>query len=183
MVNLLKGKIMQAEESLKNTMNTDLFGDGTGNSNKALDGLAIMVDSTGTYAGIDRAAYSWWAAQETAVSGVLTIARLRKMFNDCSRGGKDHPNLLISDQDEFEAYEGLLQPDQRFQDNKLADGGFLSLLFKNQPWVWDEAATAGVVYMLNLRYIDFYYHKDANFKSTPFQRPYNQDAKVSDRWN
>ena len=178
-INLLGGKVAQAEASLRDAMNTDLFADGTGNGNKALDGLAIAIDSAGTYGGVDRATYTWWQATETAVSGVLTIARLRKGFNDASSGGKDHPNLLISDQDEFEAYEGLLQPDQRFTDSKMADGGFQTLLFKQQPWVWDENATAGVVYLVNTNYLTLYYHRTRNFNSTPFEKPTNQDAKVS----
>ena len=178
-VSLLKARIQQAEMSLRDTMNTDLFGDGTGNSSKALDGLAIAVDSTGTYGGFSRTGNAWWASTETAVGGVLTIARMRTLFNDISAGGREHPDLLVTDGDEYEAYEGLLQPDQRFQSNKLADGGFLNLMFKDQPIVWDASATAGVMYMLNLQYMKLYYHPQRNFKPTPFQQPTNQDARVS----
>ena len=176
---LLQGKIQQMEMSLRNTMNTDAFSDGTTNSSKGLDGLAIAVDSTGTYAGIARATYAWWGAQETAVTGALTIKRLNKLFNDCSQGGRDYPDLHITDQDEYEAYEALLQPDQRFKDNRLADGGFITLTFKDKPVTWDKAATAGMWYMINTSYMGLKYHPQANFTARPFEKPFNQDAKVS----
>jgi len=165
--------------SLIETMNGDLFTDGTGNSSKDLTGLVLAVDSAGTYGNIARASNSWWSANETAVSGPLTIAQMRTQYNNCSKGyKKDHPDLIMTDQDEYEAYEAKLQPDMRFSDNKLADGGFENLAFKGSSMVFDEQNNAGVMYYLNTKYLGLRVHKDAKFTVTDEQKPVNQDSFV-----
>ena len=177
---LIEGKIMQAEMSLIETMNGDLFTDGTGNSSKDLTGLVLAVDSAGTYGNIARASNSWWGAKETAVSGPLTIDGMRTIYNNVSKGyKKDHPTLIITDQDEYEAYESKLQPDMRYADNKLADAGFENLAFKGAKMVFDEQNNAGVMYYLNPeKYLGIRVHKDAKFTVTDEQRPVDQDAFV-----
>lgn len=178
-INLLDGKIMQAEMSLIESMNGDMFTDGTGNDSKDLTGFVLSIDSAGTYGNIDRSSNSWWSAQETAVSGPLTIDAMRTMYNNCSRGYKKmHPELLITDQDEYEAYEAKLQPDMRYSDNKLADAGFENLAFKGAKMVFDEVANAGVMYFSNLKVHGIRVHKDAKFAVTDEQRPVNQDAFI-----
>lgn len=177
--NLIEGKIMQAEMSLIETMNGDLFTDGTGNSSKDLTGLVLAVDSAGTYGNISRSTDTWWSSQETAVSGPLTVDVMRTMYNDCSRGYKKaHPNLIVTDQDEYEAYEAKLQPDMRYSDNKLADAGFMNLAFKGANMVYDEVCNAGVMYFLNTDMMGIRVHKDAKFTVTEEQRPVDQDAFV-----
>lgn len=178
-LNLLEGKIMQAEMSLIETLNGDLFTDGTGNSSKDLTGLVLAVDSAGTYGNIVRTTETWWSAQETAVTGPLTIDVMRTKYNDCSNGyNKDHPELIVTDQDEYEAYEAKLQPDMRFADNKLGDAGFENLKFKGAQIVFDEQCNAGVMYFLNMKYLGLRVHKDARFSVTDEQRPVDQDAFV-----
>lgn len=178
-LNLLEGKIMQAEMSLIESMNGDLFTDGTGNASKDLTGLVLAIDSAGTYGNIDRTTETWWAAQETAVTGPLTIGVMRTKYNDCSNGySKDHPELIVTDQDEYEAYEAKLQPDMRFADNKLGDAGFENLKFKGAQIVFDEQCNAGVMNFLNMKYLGLRVHKDARFTVTDEQRPVDQDAFV-----
>jgi len=178
-LNLIEGKIMQAEMSLIESMNGDLFTDGTGNSSKDLTGLVLAIDSAGTYGNIVRSANSWWSAGETAVTGPLSIDVMRTGYNDASKGyGKDHPKLIITDQDEYEAYEAKLQPDMRFADNKLADAGFENLKFKGAQMVYDEVCNAGVMYFINTDYVGLRVHKDAKFTVTQEMRPVDQDAFV-----
>lgn len=178
-LSLLEGKIMQAEMSLIESMNGDLFTDGTGNSSKDLTGLVLAIDSAGTYGNISRTTETWWSAQETPVSGPLTIDVMRTMYNDCSKGNKkDHPDLIITDQDEYEAYEAKLQPDMRFSDNKLADGGFENQKFKGSSMVFDEVCNAGVMYFTNTNKMGIRVHKDAKFSVTEEMRPVDQDAFI-----
>ncbi len=180
-IDLMESKTNQARMSLYDKMNIDAFADGTGNSSKALDGLEIAIDSTGTYGGILRSTYTYWAAQETAVSGALTIARMRTMFNTCSSGGRKEtqPGLIITTQSVHEFYENLLQPDQRFTNTALADGGFNNLEFKGKPVTWDEACTSGVMYFINPEFMAFRTHAQRNFATTPFVKPANQDARTA----
>lgn len=178
-LNLLEGKIMQAEMSLIESMNGDLFTDGTGNGGKDVTGLVLAVDSAGTYGNIDRSANTWWSSQETAVTGPLTIDAMRTVYNDCSRGYKKmHPGLIVTDQTEYEAYEAKLQPDMRYSDNQLADAGFENLAFKGSKMVFDEQCNDGIMYFLNPDVMGIRVHKDAKFTVTEEQRPVDQDAFV-----
>lgn len=178
-LSLIEGKIMQAEMSLIEAMNGDLFTDGTGNSSKDLTGLVLAIDSAGTYGNIARTDNSWWGANETAVSGPLTIDSMRTMYNNCSSGYKKaHPDLIITDQTEYEAYEAKLQPDMRFSDNKLADAGFENLAFKGSKMVFDEQNNDGVMYFGNTGVMGIRVHKDAKFTVTDEQKPVDQDAFV-----
>jgi len=178
-LNLLEGKIMQAEMSLIESMNGDLFTDGTGNGSKDITGLVLAVDSAGTYGNIDRSTNSWWGAQETATSGPTSIDQMRTSYNDCSLGqGKMHPDLILNTQASYEAYESKLQPDMRFADNKLADAGFMNLAFKSAKMVFDEQVNTGVRYYLNTNVMGIRVHSDAKFSVTEELRPVDQDAFV-----
>jgi hypothetical protein len=65
-INLLEAKIMQAEESLREGFNQMFFADGTGNGGKDWNGLANLVEATGSVGGIDPAdsGNSFWASYE-----------------------------------------------------------------------------------------------------------------------
>jgi hypothetical protein len=60
--NLLKSRIRNLEKSLKNTMATALYADGTGTSSKELGGLQLLVSDagTGTVGGIISSTETWW---------------------------------------------------------------------------------------------------------------------------
>lgn len=184
MLDLLKSKIKQAEMSLANTISTQLFGDGTGNSSKDITGLqAIVANSptTGTLAGINRATYSWWRNQSRSSAGSFAangVNYMRQMFNDCARGQKK-PQLILTTQDVFEFYEDALRPEYRNTNKTLGDGGFENLDFKSIPVVYDLDCPSGNMYFLNFDFLEWVVHEDADFATTPFVRPENQDARVA----
>jgi hypothetical protein len=186
-INLLEAKTKQAELSLREALGEGLFSDGTGNGSKDLTGLKAMVDDSGTYGGIASGTYTWWQAKTDEDATTLSIAIMRALFNDCSTGGSDTPDLLVTTQAVYQFYEALLtnfngnvsyftpSEDQK----KLGDAGFQSLGFKGRPLVWDELCTTGYMYMLNTKHFNLTIHSDANFKVTPFIKPENQDARVA----
>lgn len=178
-LDLLSGLEMNARESLFNVLNTDAFGDGTSNGSKVLDGLAIQVDSTGTLGGINQTTQTWWASNEDAMGGALTIAQVRNTFNDCTHGTNDAPDLIVTTQAIHEAYEGLLQPDMRFEDKRMGEGGFKSIVFRGVPIVFDAACTAQAMYLLNTKYLGFRMMTGKDFKVGEWVKPANQDARVS----
>ena len=182
-IDLLEGKIMQTEETIIENMNTMLWGDGTGNSGKDWNGIANLVDSTGTVGGIDSTGTGngFWASTETAATGTpanLTLAQMATLYNDVSVGN-DQPTIVITSQSGYEAYEALLQPQLRYTDATTADAGFQNLLFKGAPVTFDSSATSGTMYMLNNKYLRLVAHSDVWFKPTPFVRPTNQDARFA----
>ena len=56
---------------------------------------------------------------------------MNSLYGDCGEGS-EYPNLLVSDQDMWDRYWNLLQPQQRFADEEMAKGGFKSLQFNGQ---------------------------------------------------
>ncbi len=184
-LDLLKLKWDQAKMSLRDTLNTDAFLDGTGNSSKNITGLALMIDSAGTYGNIARSTNSWWAAQETAVGGALTIdgsTGMLKMYNDCSLGKKRMvPNAILTTQTIYEAYEMQMAPQIRYQTSGNANATFSNdnLRFRNATMFWDETCQSGIMYFLNSRVMQFVLKQGRDFKTRAFKVPANQDAKVA----
>lgn len=184
MLDLLETKWGQLRMSFRDKLNTDAFLDGTGNGGKDITGLALMIDSAGTYGNIARATNSWWAAQETAVGGALTIdgtTGMRRMYNDCSLGkGTMVPNGILTGQTQFEAYEALMAPYMRYTSSGEANAVFESdnLKFRRATLFWDEElSAAGLMYFLNSQVIQMRVKRDMEVR--PFQRPINQDAKTA----
>jgi hypothetical protein len=182
-INLLDSKTKQAEMSLTESLSTGLFSDGTGNGSLDLTGLVAMVDTAGTYGGINSATYLWWqAGYKDTTSEALGLAKMRTAFNGASVGGKDTPNLIVTTQTLFEKYEGLGTASIQLQApgvKKLNDLGFQAQSFKGVPMVWDEQCPSGTMYFLNTKHMSLTVHKDANFEVSDFVKPENQDARVA----
>jgi len=179
-INLLEAKIMQAEESLREGFNQMFFADGTGNSGKNWNGLANLVDSSGTVGGIDRAGTgnSFWQSYEEPTVAALTLAQMATAYNTVSVGN-DHPDTILTTQTLFEKYEALLQPQLRYTDTKTADAGFQNLLFKAAPIMYDVHCTAGTMFFLNTKYITLVGHSSKWFQQTEFIRPEDLDARYA----
>lgn len=203
-LNLLESKIQQLQISMMLEVNRQLQADGTGNSGKDLTGLAAAVEdgtAWSTYGGIDSNAFPYWRNQwiggVTITDSAATVNfrpfldSLRTLYNSASRG-KVKPTLLMSTQALYEAYEASLTVNERFLDMKLGDAGFQNLMYKATPWVFDEDMPGNNVYpalggslanqelvMINDTFMRFVLGKGKNFVVTDFQKPENQDAKVS----
>jgi hypothetical protein len=177
-INLLEAKIMQAEESMRESFNQMFFSDGTGNSSKDWNGLGNLVESGNTVGNIDSNTYTWWKSYEENTSAALTLAQMSTAYNSVSVGN-DHPDTLLTTQTLFEKYEALLQPNLRYTDTKTADAGFQNLLFKAAPVMYDTGCTAGVFYFLNSKYITLVGHSDKWFSQTSFISPEDTDARYA----
>ena len=184
-IDLLEGKIFQTQETIIENMNTMFFGNGAGNGGKDFLGLNALVgtgnDSGSAIGGIDAtdSDNSWWRSTLTNQGGALTIAAMATMYNTVSVGN-DQPTIIITDQDEYEKYEALLQPQLRYTDARVADAGFQNLLFKGAPVTYDSATDLdGKMFFLNTKYLRLVAHTETWFQPTPFVRPTNQDARYA----
>ena len=179
-IDLLEAKTFQAEETITEQMDQMFIqSDGTGNSGKDWLGLEILVrDAQATVGGIDASVDSWWESYVEGTAGSLDLASMRTAYNSVAVGN-DQPNVILTEQTLFEAYEDLLQSQERFMDASTADGGFQNLLFKGAPVVYDDYVNTGDMYFLNTKYIRLVGHGDNWFKPTPFVRPDNQDARYA----
>jgi hypothetical protein len=179
-INLLEAKIMQAEESMRESFNQMFFADGSGNSGKDWNGLGNLVESGNTVGGINSATAGneFWRSKEDNDAVALSLADMSSMYNSVSVGN-DHPDTLLTTQTLFEKYEALLQPNLRYTDTKTADAGFQNLLFKAAPVMYDVHCTSGVFYFLNSKYITLVGHSDKWFSQTEFIKPEDTDARYA----
>lgn len=179
-VNFVKSKIQLAEKTLADSLGTGLYN--TGTTTNAIIGLRLAVDSAGTYGGINRTNYSWWSAQEDSTTTALSIAAMQALWGDCTVGS-DVPSVIMTCQDVYDDYYGLLQPQQRFQDKETASGGFTNLLYNSAPVIVDShcpsTASALHMFMLNESYLSLKVHRDENFRFEPFIKPTNQNVATA----
>lgn len=195
--NLLDGKIRQAELSLKLALNAQLYGDGTGNSGKNVTGLGLAVQSGAawsTYGGIDSSASlgSFWRNQwidftgagntnfgTAAGTSTQGIKAMRTMYNNCTRGNS-RPSIIVTTQALMEAYEANIEGSKlRLTDTKLGEAGFANLTYKDVPIIFDQDCPSNTMFFLNADFMKLVVGKGRNFVNTDFQKPENQDAKVS----
>ena len=187
--NLLPAKLANAQNAMRSVMNTDLFGDGTGNSSKVIGGLQSVISTTpttGTVGGINRANFTFWRNQQTSGAKTTTAfdnlrAAMRSTYNLCSNGMADqHPSFAVTDRATFEGFEGLLLANERFTSKDDADGGFANetLKFKGCKLSYDVACPAGNLYFANPAFLKLAYKKGSWFKMLEQVRPANQTLTV-----
>ena len=175
-LNLLKSKMQIAEKTLKDALGTGLYSDGT--TAKSIVGLRDIVATDQTVGGISQTDNSWWAGQVNSTTTTTTIAAMNALFQQCSVDS-DVPNFIATTRTLYSAYYALLQPQQRFMDEETAKGGFQNLMFNGAPVVVDSHCPASHMFMLNLNHLHLFYHPKRDFAFEPFQKPINQQVKVS----
>lgn len=196
-IDLLEGRVQVAEGQLLNRIQTDIYGDGTGNGGKNLTGLAAAVadsPSTGVYGGINRATWSFWRNQ--AFSGVtnggaaVSAANIQSYMTQLAIKlvrGQDKADLIVADNNYYSLYVNSLQAIQRVTSADEGAAGFASLKFYGGGTSADvvlgggigSQATANHMWFLNTNYIYFRPHTDRNFAPIGGERQsVNQDAVV-----
>jgi hypothetical protein len=196
-IDLLEGRVQVAEGQLLNRIQTDIYGDGTGNGGKNLTGLAAAVadsPASGTYGGINRATWSFWRNQ--AFSGVtnggaaVSAANIQSYMTQLAIKlvrGQDKADLIVADNNYYSLYVNSLQAIQRVTSAEEGAAGFASLKFYGGGTSADvvlgggigNQATANHMWFLNTNYIYFRPHTDRNFAPIGGERQsVNQDAVV-----
>ena len=173
-IQFVMSKVKNAEKTIRNNLSTAIYN--TGSDAKAVQGLRLAVGTANTYGGISQTDYSWWASNLDTTTTVLTLAAMQGSYGDAGEG-TEYPNLMVGDQDQYDRYWNLLQPQQRFADEEMGKGGFKSILFNGRPFVTDASSPAGYLWFLNMDYLNLYPHKDENFRFEPWVKPINQNVK------
>ena len=168
-IKLLNAKIMQAEMSIKESLNDMLYASTVGNGGKDFQGLGLIIDATGTVGGIDPASNSWWASYEENTSAALTQAQMATAYNTASRGN-DVPDMIVTTQVLFSKYESLLTANVRYQDVTKANLGFQNLMFKQTPVVFDVSCPAGNMFFMNSKYLKLVGMNGHWFNTSEFQK-------------
>lgn len=177
-VDLINSKLDMMQKAIRDSMADGIYSDGTGGGDtKPLTGLLAMINSTsstsyGTIAEDDLAEWAPGAVTTTSESLTLTVMRALKRACKVGDAPEDRPTIYITTDALRDAYEGLLQPQQRFNDSKLAAAGFENLTFDGgRPVVGDTKCPSGYMFALNENYLDMQSHQDFFFKHTEWMRP------------
>jgi len=182
----LDQKINNLRDSMTDKMEIYLFGDGTGNSSKDIEGLGNLVDATPTSArtvgNIAQTTYTWWQNKQKTASGASSVYLLndmRNLFNTCSKGQKsDAPDLIVTDQDSFELYEDEVVEQKQIVNKTLGDPEFDTVQFKGRPVIWSDQCTSGYMYFLNTKYLGLEVDPDIFFTPTEWKTIPNQLDRV-----
>jgi hypothetical protein len=192
-IDLLEGRVENAEDTMKNNISIGVYSDGTGTGGKQIGGLQSLVadsPSTGTVGGINRATYSFWrniSFDATTDGGAAATAAniqqyMNRVYIQLVRGS-DSPDLIVADNNYWRAYLESLQSIQRITSDSMADAGFLSLNYMGADVVLDggygATAPANHMYFLNTKYIFYRPHRERNMVPlSPDRFAVNQDATV-----
>ncbi len=184
--NLLKSRIKNLEKSLKNTVATAMYADGTGTSGKEIGGLQSLVADagTGTVGGINSSTYTWWKNQfydfsgESVTASATTIQdAMNTLWLNTIRGA-DKPDVITADSTYFKYYWSSLQTNQRFASDRNAAAGFMNLMFMDAPVFYDDQSPTTHMYMLNTDYLFVRPAKGREFVPLGEKASVNQDAMV-----
>lgn len=185
--NLLRSRIKNLDKSLRNTVATALYADGTGSGGKEVGGLQLLVAdvNTNTVGGISGSTYSWWrnyvydfSANSVTASATTIQTAMNTSWLQVIRG-TDKPDIIPADANYYRFYWESLTPNQRFTDDKGAGAGFTNLVYQGSvPVVYDDQCPANHMYFLNTDYLFLRPAKGREFKPLGDKASVNQDAMV-----
>lgn len=179
-LDLVKTKISDAEDALRDKLNTDLFA--ASPASQDVGSLVTSIDATSSIGQINSTTYSFWQSTSTG-SGSFSgqgLADMRTLWNTL---GQKAPNsftdLILTTPTIHGYYEASLQAQQRYQSDSVGNGSFQKLMFKSSPVDMDAQCTSGVMYFLNSEVMELVIDPSTDFMMTDWVKPYDQDARVA----
>jgi hypothetical protein len=179
-IDYAKAQIDNALASLKEVIDQKLYATTQVGSN--ITPLPALILGSGTVGDINGTTNTWWQSAVTASGSFAArgLSDLRNVWDTVSvkmpAGG---PDLILSDQTAYEAYEATLTPTVRYTDVNMGDLGFSNLKYKEAVWTWDPNGTSGYVFLLNSKAIELVQHQNRLFTISEWVKPANQDLKVA----
>lgn len=123
-------KLTDAGQRAAAKMNTDLYtGAGTASPQKMLGftTTAGPMDSTGTYAGIDRGTYPQFASNLDSTASPLTISRIESMFESIYTAAGSIPKYIVTTPTLWRRYAELVAPEKRLMQSVYIRGEEIKL--------------------------------------------------------
>lgn len=188
-VNLMMAKKKVLEDSLKNYMGTQVYGDGTGSGGKDIGGLRLLIaddPTSGTVGNINRANYTIWRNKlydfsvESVTPSATTIQNaMNTLYIRCQAQAGELPDMIAADATYFQYYENSLQTIQRITENKTGSLGYVTIKYKNADVFYDPECPSAHMYFINSNHIFLKYLGDELFETGETSRPVNQDVYVT----
>ena len=152
-----------------------------GAANQLID-LETLVN-TGTLGTKAGATETFWQATVTA-SGQFAAQGLTDMttafYAVSSSATVDNPSTFITTKTIFQKFEQTRLPLERISNaNTSANAGFMNLTFKGKPLIYGNYISTGLLFGLNMNYINWNVDSETDFITTPFISPSNQTVKVA----
>lgn len=189
--------------NLAEKIGADLYGDGTANNSKAINGLVYHDDdgtNVVTWQNLSRSTYANLNSLLTAQSGALSFTNLAT-DTDAATRGNDTPTVIVTTPAVFSIIERLVTPTLFINYNgprgsgatpgspgaggNALNYGASSISWRGIPIISDEMATAGNIFTLNEKHL-FLYQLDytpeiaemskEGFAFTGFKKSQNQAA-------
>lgn len=138
-------------------------------------GLAAIIDATGTYANLAQGTYASWASEENAVSGALTLTALQTLYEEMTLGSVSSvpraatPTHWLMPVEQFNNYVNLAGPNAstslyRFGPGQTPDftgyGGAMLPTCSGLPLVQVRTLTNTEVYLVDVTDIELLVHRD-----------------------
>lgn len=147
-----------------------------------LNDLETIVN-TGTLGSIAGATDTFWQATVTA-SGAFATQGLTDMttahYAVSSSANEDNPTHYLTNKTVFQKYEQTRTPLERISNGDLtANAGFRNLTFKGSPVIYGNFIGSGLLFGLNMNYINLYVDSMTDMVTTEFLKPTNQTLKVA----
>jgi hypothetical protein len=169
----LSGKAIRRR--LEQAMSTPIVGSGN------LNDLETICN-TGTLGSINGATNTAWQATVTT-SGAFATQGLTDMTTAyyAVSGGEqeDNPTHFFTNKTVFQKFEQTRLPLERLSPGGTANAGFEALTFKGKPFTYGNHIGTGLVFGLNLNYMECIVDTETDFAVTPFVFPTNQTAKIA----
>ena len=192
-LDLLEGRIENAETTLRNNIALDCYSDGTADGGRQIGGLALLISTSptsGTVGGISRSTWGFWRNQKfsatadggAAASNSNIQSYMNRLYLTCVRQA-DTPDLIVADNNYYRLYWESLQAIQRITSADKGMAGFQSLQYMGSDVIFDGGfgggAPANQMFFLNTKYLFYRPHRNRDFAPIGGDRMNtNQDATV-----
>jgi hypothetical protein len=190
-INFVKAKVKNAQNSMANGLSNDLYSDGT--AANQINGLQALVADlgTGTVGGINSSTYAFWQNVLQSAAAPLqggaaitpsasTIESLMLPLWIRLTRGADTPDLIVMSDDYFSFFEQSQTSLKRYTADENGRAGMISMKYKTADVFFDSSGgiPAQHAYFLNTNYMDLVVHRDANMTMLEEVESINQDAMV-----
>lgn len=197
-LNLVEERITVAEDTMKNLLETGVYGDASGYQGKAIEGLGKYLPDTATASqsqtigGISQSTWSFWRSYRASGSyddpastpaGYIGTA-VNTAYTSLTRGA-DAPDLILFGSTMWGRFMAGQQNLQRFANPQMADIGFPSIKYigadcVSMGGIGGSSDLALVTFVLNTKFLRWRPHSACNMVPLSPTRRYavNMDAQV-----
>lgn len=92
----------------------------------------------------------------------------------------DNPTHYITNKTIFQKFEQTRLPLERISNGTLsANAGFVNLTFKGKPVIYGNYIASGLLFGINMNYVDLCVDSETDMITTDFRQPVNQTVRVA----